>query len=152
MRRHPVIRIAAAIIRDERGRHLLVRKRGTLAFMQAGGKLAPGEAPLAALVRELREELGLEIDPAAARSLGLAVAEAANEPDHLVHAHLFEVSVHGPIEARDEIEELLWLDPAEPAAVPLAPLTRLYVLRSPEAEGSPPQNSSRKRGLIPPAH
>ena len=37
------IRIVAAVIVDEAGRLLLVRKRGTQAFMQPGGKIAPGE-------------------------------------------------------------------------------------------------------------
>ncbi|WP_246674460.1 MULTISPECIES: NUDIX domain-containing protein [unclassified Mesorhizobium] len=40
-----------------------MRKRGTSAFTQPGGKIEPREAPLNALVRELREELGLAIDP-----------------------------------------------------------------------------------------
>ena len=45
----PTIRIAAALIRNERGEVLLVRKRDTQAFMQPGGKLEPGESAAAAL-------------------------------------------------------------------------------------------------------
>jgi len=52
------IRIVAALIRDEAGRVLLVRKRGTTAFMQPGGKRDPGEDDMAALAREIAEELG----------------------------------------------------------------------------------------------
>jgi 8-oxo-dGTP pyrophosphatase MutT (NUDIX family) len=73
------IRIAAAIIRDDGGRLLLVRKRGTKAFMQAGGKIEPGELPAAALARELREELGIVVDAGAAFHLGSFSAPAANE-------------------------------------------------------------------------
>ena len=40
-----VIRIVAAVVADERGRLLLVRKRGTTAFMQPGGKPEAGETP-----------------------------------------------------------------------------------------------------------
>ena len=47
-----VISIVAALIRDEAGRVLLVRKRGTHAFMQPGGKRDPGEDDATALVRE----------------------------------------------------------------------------------------------------
>ena len=42
-----VISVVAALIRDEDGRVLLVRKRGTAAFMQPGGKRDPGESDIA---------------------------------------------------------------------------------------------------------
>jgi 8-oxo-dGTP pyrophosphatase MutT (NUDIX family) len=64
------IRIAAAVIRDRHDRILLVRKRGTTAFMQPGGKIHPNEDALGALARELHEELGCSIRPATARFLG----------------------------------------------------------------------------------
>ncbi len=57
-----IIRIVAAVIRDEWGRNLLVRKRGATVFQQPGGKRDPGDADeLATLARELREELGCEL-------------------------------------------------------------------------------------------
>ena len=37
-----IVSIVAALIRDEMGRVLLVRKRGTSAFMQPGGKRDAG--------------------------------------------------------------------------------------------------------------
>ena len=52
------IKIVAALICDDAGRVLLVRKRGTTAFMQPGGKRDPGEDDIAALTREIAEELG----------------------------------------------------------------------------------------------
>jgi len=122
------IQIAAAVIRDAKGRHLLVRKRGTAVFMQAGGKLNPGEAPLAALIRELDEELGLSVEQSAPRYVGAYDADAANEPGRRVHAHLFELVVTRPVEARNEIAEVRWIDPSQPISVPLAPLTRIHVL------------------------
>ena len=81
-----VIPIAAALIEDGAGHVLLVRKADTRFFMQAGGKIEPGEEPAAALVRELHEEIGL------------IVAEAD------------------------------LVDPAQAHALPLAPLTRDYIL------------------------
>ena len=123
------VRIAAAIIADASGRLLLVRKRGTSAFMQPGGKIEPHEAPLDALVRELNEELGLVIDPATASPLGLFRAKAANEPDSTVEAQLFAVSIEAEPMPAAEIEEMIWLEPTAANGLDLAPLTRDVVLR-----------------------
>ena len=38
-----VIEIVTALVRNQRGRVLLVRKRGTERFMQPGGKREPGQ-------------------------------------------------------------------------------------------------------------
>jgi hypothetical protein len=43
------IHIVAAVILDDRGRALVVRKHGASRFIQPGGKPEPGEAPLQAL-------------------------------------------------------------------------------------------------------
>ncbi|WP_206363616.1 NUDIX hydrolase [Sphingomonas crocodyli] len=70
----PIIHIAAALIDDGAGRLLLVRKAGSRWFMQAGGKIEPGEPSLAAVIREVREEIGLILDPDDASHLGCFVA------------------------------------------------------------------------------
>jgi 8-oxo-dGTP diphosphatase len=118
------IRIAAAVVVDSGGRLLLVRKHGTTAFIQPGGKLDPGESPLDAVRREVHEELGVAISSAETRALGRHVARAANEPDHLVDADVFAVTLLGEPRAAAEIAELVWIDPLAPGEIELAPLTR----------------------------
>ncbi|HEV2503619.1 MAG TPA: NUDIX domain-containing protein [Mesorhizobium sp.] len=125
---HKTIRIAAAAIVDARGRLLLVRKRGTSTFMQPGGKIEPGEKPEAALLRELNEELGLSFEMDALRYLGVFSAEAANEPDAMVVADLYEVNAIGKPTPAAEIEEIAWLDTQNAGGIALAPLTRDLVL------------------------
>jgi 8-oxo-dGTP diphosphatase len=120
----PVIRVVAAVIVDADGRVLLVRKRGTTAFMQPGGKIDAGETAVAALQREIAEELRLVVPVSAIRPLGRHIAEAANEPGHVVDAELFMVSVQGQPLAAAEIDEIAWIDPATPGDIELAPLTR----------------------------
>lgn len=124
----PVIRIAAAVVVDGSGLTLLVRKRGTAAFMQPGGKLGEGETSLVALCREIREELGCAVDPRSCRLLGRFSAPAANEPGQLVEADLFAAALDGEIRPAAEIEEAIWIDPATEDGLILAPLTRNHAL------------------------
>ncbi|QTD32343.1 NUDIX hydrolase [Pseudomonas fluorescens] len=122
------IRIAAALLLNSDGQTLLVRKRGTTAFMQPGGKIEPHELPVQALARELEEELGLVIDPAQASFLGQFSAPAANEPGFVVQAEIFQLTIDAQVLPAAEIEEVIWIDPATDGDVVLAPLTRDLIL------------------------
>jgi 8-oxo-dGTP pyrophosphatase MutT (NUDIX family) len=123
-----IIRIAAALLLNANGQTLLVRKRGTSAFMQAGGKIEAHELPVHALARELEEELDLQIDPAQATFLGQFSAPAANEPGFVVQADIFQLTINAEVSPAAEIEEVLWIDPATDGDVDLAPLTRDVIL------------------------
>ena len=123
-----MIEIVTALVRDERGHILLVRKRGTACFMQPGGKREPGESDLMSLARELEEELGCTLLPETARPMGVFEAPAAHEAGRTIRASIFAARISGPPRPQAEIEELLWLDPERPGPVPLAPLTRDTVL------------------------
>jgi len=123
-----VISVVAALIRDADGRVLLVRKRGTSVFMQPGGKRDAGESDVAALAREIDEELGCRIAANSARALGVFDAEAANEPGFRVRAAVYAVDVEGTVTPRAEIDQAVWVDPRALPDLPLAPLTRDHVL------------------------
>mgnify|MGYP003602273763 CR=1 FL=1 len=123
-----IIRIAAALLIGPDGRTLLVRKRGTQAFMQPGGKIEAYEQPLTALARELEEELALKIDPASATYVGHFSAPAVNEPGFEVQAQLFLLHIKHSVAPAAEIEEVQWIDPLTDGGLLLAPLTRDLIL------------------------
>jgi 8-oxo-dGTP diphosphatase len=123
-----IITVVAALIRDQDGRVLVVRKRGTGAFMQPGGKRRVGESDIAALSREIAEELGCRIKNTSAQALGVFDCAAANEPGFQLNAALYVVDVEGPIKPAGEIDQIVWIDPHALPDLPFAPLTRDHVL------------------------
>ncbi|WKD62179.1 hypothetical protein CCICO_10920 [Corynebacterium ciconiae DSM 44920] len=112
-----VVRVSAVVIRDEQGRVLTVRKRGTSRFMQPGGKPELGEDPVETGIRELEEEIGLVLAPEELTPLGRLEAPAANEAGWVVSADVFvctrtlSAEQAAEITPAAEIEEVLWMDP-----------------------------------------
>lgn len=125
----PDIHVSAAVILDEAGRVLVVRKKGTIRFMQPGGKPEPGETAAQTLIRELHEELGVVLDEGDLEPLGTFISEAANEPGHRVVAEAFSTSIDpAAVVVQAELAELRWITPADARELPLAPLSTEHLL------------------------
>ncbi|NYI41962.1 NUDIX hydrolase [Demequina lutea] len=124
----PDIVVSAVVLRDASGRILTVRKAGTQRFMLPGGKPEPGETAAHTAIRECAEELGLTLDPNRLTSLGVFMADAANEPGLTLQGSVFEHPLLGDPAAAAEIAELRWLDPSRPLPDDLAPLLEHHVL------------------------
>jgi 8-oxo-dGTP pyrophosphatase MutT (NUDIX family) len=106
-----VIRVSAVVLRDADGAVLTVRKRGTVRFMLPGGKPEPGESAAATAVREIREEVGIELELSELRLIGEFRAHAANERDHFVESTVFAAAHDGEPSPAAEIAELRWASP-----------------------------------------
>jgi 8-oxo-dGTP diphosphatase len=116
--------VAAALIASD-GVVLLQRRRigaahgGLWEF--PGGKVEAGESPEAALVRELDEELGLSIDPAALVPVGFASGPSSTRAAGVVIL-LYKCRVwQGEPECRDA-EEIAWFEPSAVPALTMPPL------------------------------
>lgn len=107
-----VMTVAAAIIRGEEGR-LLITKRfdevhlGTL-WEFPGGKVEHGESLSEALVREIREELGVGI------KVGKLVLDQRHDYlDRTVHLHFFECYILDGKPIARGVREMAWVEPSE---------------------------------------
>lgn len=127
-----LIVVSAVVLRDEAGRILTVRKRGTDRFMLPGGKPEPGETPLETAVREVGEELQITINPDDLALIGVVRAAAANEAGFQVEGTTYRALspvVADDLAAAAEIEEIRWLDvTVEPLPDDLAPMLVEQVL------------------------
>jgi 8-oxo-dGTP diphosphatase len=120
-----VLRVIAAVVLSARGLLLVSKRSAPDVFYLPGGKPDPGEAPLACLRRELREELGVEL--AAAEPFAEVSAPAALEGVPM-RMSVFETRVRGTPTPAAEIARLIWWP--EQADVRLAPAVRDFVIPS----------------------
>ncbi|GAA4521453.1 NUDIX domain-containing protein [Brachybacterium paraconglomeratum] len=113
---------------------LCVRKHGTGSWMQVGGKLDGRESPREAALREVEEELGVEMHASDLEELGEFEAMAANEPGTTVRSSVFttRVPLPSPLQVRAELADHRWI-PVTVSAAPsgtgrLAPLMVEHIL------------------------
>ena len=117
----PLLVVAAALTHAD-GRVLLQRRPSGKAHAGLwefpGGKLERGETPVAALVRELVEELGIAVDPAVPEPVTFAVGTAGARPLILL---LYRVRTWIGTPRPLDAAALAWVHPADMAALPMPP-------------------------------
>lgn len=99
---------AVAIVRARRV--LMVTARGRDVLYMPGGKIDAGETPAAAAVREAREEIAVEIDPARVSPLFTVLTQAHGEPDgRLVRMHVFQAETDETPMPSAEVSAVHWV-------------------------------------------
>jgi 8-oxo-dGTP diphosphatase len=127
-----LIRVVAAVITDDEGRVLACRRapHKSLAGLWEfpGGKVEPGESDEEALVREIHEELGVQIE--VGNHLATSVNKAGDLDIELVafRATLSEGEVTGSSDhdsflwlSADELDSVVWAPADQPLLANVAP-------------------------------
>jgi 8-oxo-dGTP diphosphatase len=117
--------VAACALIDGDGRVLLSKRPEGKAHAGLwefpGGKLAEGETPEAAIVRELKEELAIDVAPSCLAAVGFA-----SEPSGDVHLlmPLFACRKWTGLVRATEGQELAWVRPRDFRSFPMPPADR----------------------------
>ena len=131
---------ASAVVADDRGRILLQRRSDNALWSIPGGAMEPGESIAQTVVREVKEETGLDVAPE-------ALVGIYSNPHHLIEYADGEVRqqfsicfacrlVGGQVAVSDESSEVGFFTPAEVETMPVHDSIRLrirhYLERRPE--------------------
>lgn len=112
---HPCTAVVAAVISDDAGRLLLCQlPQGHQLWGLPGGRIRNGESPVHAVIRDVRQETGAEIELSGLVGLYQLTGDGCGSglPDLVVHVfrgrwHGGEVAVNAP----GRIQRLSWHDP-----------------------------------------
>jgi len=90
---------------------LATRSYGKDAWYIPGGKREPGETDEQALIREVKEELSVDLVPETIKYLDTFKAQAHGKPEGVfVQMTCYEAEYKGELKPAAEVEKMQWLD------------------------------------------
>jgi 8-oxo-dGTP pyrophosphatase MutT (NUDIX family) len=102
-------KVALAVIQDKK--ILMARSRKNKAvFYTLGGKVEANESDIECLVREVKEEIGVEINIDSLIFLGSFQASAHDKIDTIINIKLYTGSLLGVPKPSGEVEEIAFFD------------------------------------------
>lgn len=115
------VRCVGAVVVSDSGRLLLVRRGrppGAGLWSLPGGRVEPGESDPAAVVREVREETGLDV--AVGRLIGTVERPGRSGATYDIHDYAATVT-GGALRPGDDAIDVRWVTPAGLRALPTTP-------------------------------
>lgn len=111
---HPKIIETVALIHIKSKKLLLVRPKSKKIFYMPGGKPDAGENNLKALIREIKEEVSLNIDPKTVDFYGTFEAQAyGKDKGVMVRVHCYTANHTGEVQSSSEIDETAYFSHAQ---------------------------------------
>ncbi len=115
----PVLIDTVAWVLIENGRILCARPRGKDVFYIPGGKREGSESDVETLLREIKEELTVLLDPDTAVHAGTYEAGAPGLPEStVVRMACYTADYQGELTPSSEIEEMAWFSYTDRELVP----------------------------------
>ncbi|EEY45309.1 MutT/nudix family protein [Vibrio mimicus VM223] len=122
-------KLAWVLIQD--GKLLAVRSKGKALFYLPGGKREAGENDEEALIREIKEELSVDLSPTSLKYMETFIAQADGKAEGVsVELTCYFADFSGELLPAAEIEELKFIDGNDEAACSVAALVALQWLES----------------------
>lgn len=110
-----------AFVEIQNQRLLVTLSHGKDMWYVPGGKRIAGETDQQALIREVKEELNVDLNPATIMYFGVIEAQAHGKPEGtLVRMTCYTGSYTGTIQASSEIEKVDWFSCAQKDQTSLA--------------------------------
>jgi 8-oxo-dGTP diphosphatase len=116
-----VVRCVGALVRDGAGRLLVVqraREPSAGTWSLPGGRVEPGETDAEAVTREVREETGLTVRPAAL--VGTVERAGPDGAVYQIHDYAADL-VGGELAAATDAADACWVTAEELTALPCSP-------------------------------
>ncbi len=108
-----------AWVRIENGRILCARPRGKDVFYPPGGKREGAESDVETLLREIKEELSVLLDPGTVAYVGTYEAGVPERPaGTIARMACYTAEYEGELTPSSEIEEMAWFSYADRDSVP----------------------------------
>ena len=102
----------------QNGKILSTRSKGKDKYYIPGGKREAGESDIETLVREVKEELSVDIIESSAKLYGVFEAQAHGKAEGvIVKMTCYTAEFIGELKADSEIAEIVWLTTADMEAV-----------------------------------
>ena len=123
--------VKAAWLYVENRKLLYTRTKGKPWFFLPGGKINHGETLEQALIREIKEECGVDLLTHTIKHHNTITGHATGQPeDVFVESHMFFAEPYGVITPCSEIEELRYLSSADTNLTTTVGIEELKLLKS----------------------
>ena len=129
----PVEVVALALQRKSDSKYFLARRSpgnsGEGHWEFPGGKVDAGETQIEALVREIKEELAMTIDP---QLLSYVGAHFFKYPTKEIHLHLWTLKIEVPLDCKlfyelSEHDQVMWCRPEQMKSLSISPADIFFI-------------------------